>query len=629
MAFLKTPILALFVVFFVSCGTVPTNPHDQTGWDRSRFPRRVDGLLFYAVRNRSYGDVRELLSRRNPPNTNVSDRLGQSVLMWASWNGDLNIVRALLGHNPQRGRQRLDTSVVSGLGYNALFAFVMSDNIDPQTEDARSILKDMIRRDPGILRLTDYYGETIFHKLARSNWQNAFNNYFEIITGFMDNDKRQELLNLESRRGFSPLELAVELATRSDEAGMGTSRRDTLWLIDALINEIGNGITINDLYPGENRNHRLAVTAFNSGAGNLQAFIRIFRGKMMSDSVSDSTFTRDNEAFVAAYRSVLHIADREFSANRTLFIQIYNWYVGGAVFDPRYLYPPAFYDARDRIFYLARGRMDDAAIRREFFDRLRYDFPIARHMSIVDTRDNRQRPLLQFVIENPHVDIRTFEYFFSQIVLHELPLLGNGFGDYLNVAMVSRRKDIMHSLLARFPSYVPHISNLMSIHRGLAPDIAQEFMGQPWMDVLHLFMTDAYLASDRLLLHRMARFYAPQLQHNVEREHLLIRLFNPGHERFDVFEHLLRLRSRYFEGFHRIEDVRMDDEYIPILEILFANNQQVSIRYIVEYHIAITRGLSTGNRRVLEDMIGGELWLAYKETLEVTPDEDEEPYEQT
>ncbi|MCL2191946.1 MAG: ankyrin repeat domain-containing protein [Treponema sp.] len=198
---MKAKIFVLLLLLFLmnSCGHVVTGPQGIFDIDRIYFwhTRRhaSNRDLFDAVRRNDVDGVREALgTRRRGANPNVADNLGQSALMWASWNGMSDIVELLLS-----SRRNVNINRPSRNGYTALLCAAHVGRID---------IYRMLINAGADTQARDRNGETVLHKAIRSG-------NLELVRFILDSDgsdnnpDRNSLIDRPDSLYFTPLHFAV------------------------------------------------------------------------------------------------------------------------------------------------------------------------------------------------------------------------------------------------------------------------------------------------------------------------------------------------------------------------------------------------------------------------------------
>jgi len=570
---IKRLYLPLLMVVLFSCKSTPPSNY-PLGWDRNKFTQQ-DGRLFEAVKYGTVSDVSKALD--GSPDINVSDYLGQTAFMWACKIGNLDIINALLNHDKKNRDTKkykpLKINATSSpinpeLNYNALFCYIMSQTIVPSNQKAQNTLDSIINVDKTILDMTDWYGETVIHKLVRSN-----NDYFDVITKYMDGPKKKDLLNRESiKYRQSPLMLAVEL-------GNG-------WIIDAMIND---GTVIDDITDKD-----IPVYAFNQGNGDIEIFTSLFIGKM-KDDILNSRQREENRQFENAFAECSKGESTPgFKRKIFYFWEIYNNYRNPDITDPKDLEPREYLSRVNRIFDMLERKMTEKE-KLEFFDELE-GLPAALKKS--KNVNDMNRTLLQMVIEYQDTDV--FKSLLDRHVpLHRTPRPNNGTGDYLTIAMLKRKTDIMHILLNEYQNPASNIQSLMRPSTIIAGDIAADSFGRDDLtDPLLLFCTDRSLSSDTELLRKMAGFFESKYSiDNISYCTELLSELEKG-KHFGVYGFYLDNYSPYF---CKVEKLNGE----PVIKALLDNDQ----KELVRKHFKGNRELDKENEQALrKDQV---LWNEY------------------
>ena len=192
-----TKILVLLLAMFSmgSCAQTDRGPHGIFDIDRRYVRTRRNARnrdLFDAVKRSDVEGVRIELKRRGV-NPNIADTLGQTALMWASWNGMPDIVELLLGN------RQIDVNRSSNRGYTALLCAAHAGRDD--------IFEMLITRAD--VRASDDNGETVLHKAIRSG--NLEMVRFILADDNLGNLDRDWLINQPDTDDITPLHFAVLL----------------------------------------------------------------------------------------------------------------------------------------------------------------------------------------------------------------------------------------------------------------------------------------------------------------------------------------------------------------------------------------------------------------------------------
>ena len=163
-------------LFCFSCASAPIDKNllscDVETYNN---PLPANENLFYAVKSNDLKTVQEILNK--PANINVADRLGQSAVMWACWNGHYEILRYLLQFDAERSASSqypLNYQTESKEKYNPLFCLIMSNAMQTRnTLQSMELLINNERELTGVyqlLRKEDSFNENILHKAVRSGY---------------------------------------------------------------------------------------------------------------------------------------------------------------------------------------------------------------------------------------------------------------------------------------------------------------------------------------------------------------------------------------------------------------------------------------------------------------------------
>jgi len=522
---MRINILIYFLLTFIlfSCKSTPLyNPLD---WNRGKFKPK-DGKLFVAIKYGTNNDV--ITALKGVPDINVADYLDQTAFMWACRNGNLDIINELLSHNKEnidkktKNYKKLDIKAKSSpkepeLQYNALFCYIMSNSINPENQAAKDTLTKIINLDKSILDMTDWYGETVIHKMIRSN-----KNYLDIIISEMDENKKREILNKKSiKYQQSPLMLAIEL---------GNAR-----MIYALVkNGISDDITDNDL----------PIKAFNQGNGNLEVFLSIYKGKLIYDTKYSQPRVKNDQLEKEINDLLLRPMNSSFRDRISCFLQIINAYLNEKIVRPDDLEPEEYKKEKKRIFNMLQRRMTFAE-KNNFYEVIKY-FPSA--IKEIDEEDVIKRTLLQLVIEKQDFDV--FEWIMKNIPLeNNISPTGNGTGDYLTVAMLKRNKRVMDFLLSD-QNIRYNRDNLMTTYTRISEEFTTETFGKNEQNPLVLFCIDIELYSDRNLLIKIADFYKP----NYSQPEYCFKLLEEleKNDLFSIYEYFIDNYGQYFYEVNRL-----------------------------------------------------------------------------
>jgi len=546
---MRIKFILYFLLTFVLFSCKSTPPYNPLDWNRSKFKPK-DGKLFVAIKYGTNNDV--ITALKNAPDINVADYLEQTAFMWACRNGNLDIINELLNYNKEnidkktRNYKKLDINAKSSpktpeLQYNALFCYIMSNSINPEDQNAKDTLIKIIDLDKAIIDMTDWYGETVIHKMIRSN-----KNYFEIITKGMDEQKKKEIINKKSiKYQQSPLMLAIEL---------GNSQ-----MIDALVKDgISDDIT----------NIDLPIKAFNQGNGNLEVFLSIYKGKLIHDNKHSQPRIKNDQLDKEISDLLLRPLNVSFRNKIFYFLHIINAYRDEMIIKPDDLEPEEYKKEKKRIFNMLQRRMNFTE-KNNFYEIIKF-FPSA--IKEMDEEDTMKRTLLQLVIEKQDFDV--FEWIMKNIPLeNNIKPTGNGAGDYLTVAMLKRNKRVMDFLLSD-QNLRYNIENLMTTYTRISQEFAIDTFGKNEQNPLILFCTDDKLSNDRNLLVKLADFYKPNYSQPEYCFKLLEELEKINF--FTIYEYFL---DNYGQYFYDVDTLNGN----PVLGVLLDKEQKgLAQKYIMK-----------------------------------------------
>ena len=199
-------IIFVTVILLFSCKTPPSPDNDFDFNPKYNKPSiEINKALFFAVKNNDFNTVRDSLQKNAHPD--VADMLGQSALMWATWNGNENIVRLLLEEKTrffkkQKRRIPLFPSIVEAnrYGYNAIHCAAFKDRVNIY----QVLNKFYSNKWQSVVFSRDAAEETILHKAVKSGSYNMLNICLE-------EKNIGSIINNKNKHGYTPLHMAVLL----------------------------------------------------------------------------------------------------------------------------------------------------------------------------------------------------------------------------------------------------------------------------------------------------------------------------------------------------------------------------------------------------------------------------------
>jgi ankyrin repeat protein len=643
--FLRIVLTAIMASLIAGCATFDSN-ETLLGVDAPEKDRN----LFYAVKA---GDLKGV-ERWLGANVNVKDRLGQSALMWACWNGNLEIINKLLD------RPKIDVMKKSGnskidinLDYNALFCFIMSNNIIPaKTEgsydeiitgldssgdiSSNKTLAKLIRKNENILTLADSFGENAIHKIIRS----GHDEYMDTILAFLnenewreladkkkDLDKNREaiisleekirsnelyLLEKPNRLGERPIQLAVKL-------------QDVNMVRYLLSKNVI--VSDNELFPGGGDGGLLKLS-FDEGNGNFQIFIELLKAKyektleLRSGKVNDQRTgdgTDIDEKFGEYIRNFERDSRNEDAKKLAVdFRTKYEQYL--ALVNDSEKHSSDELDDKEytqtKLRLIALLKNDISGISSKEINEI--NGITGRYTSIVyEVDDSNRKSILQYAIENG--DFRCFKIIFEKIKPELLKPSGNGTGDYFVIAMVNKNKNVMEYLLEKNKKSVKSENNLMSLSSQYTPrnndTPVLKRNGVQITDPLRIFLIRLDREFDDFsLTNTILDFYGSNLQNPNYCEYFLHDYIDDDMDE-NIFNYIFISYKRDFDQISMIDGR-------PLYEYLLDPGENIEqtekMRKLLAYYIDKTDAIPPRNYRRLRELLSeheGEIEIQNIQTL--------------
>lgn len=475
-------VLSLFVWLFllIGCSSVPFTS-GLLECDTDIYKEQVDVDLFNAAKVGDLFNINTALEEK--ADINACDRLGQSALMWASWNGHSAVVKRFVSYDDlqrEKGKKNytsLKYSAVSKEKYNALFCLIMSNSI--QKKEAMECMELFLEREPKLLTMTDQYNENCLHKAIRSGNKEYLNFFLERLKK-TKNSKLVEQVNTFSE---TPLVLAVKL--RQAE------------MTKILIQEKA------DLDVKDSSGRSLSVLAFDNGQGDYNVYLEIMKEKLRV-AVEEGSSRDDTELKQAI--------DLCTSANtiKSLgpFIKVYNKFSSGEINNPEELDDGVFKETEKKFFAI----FDKTSFSQKDIGDIKemlYETPALVNSAQYFPAIDMYKTPLQLSIESGNKDL--FDAVFKSLKLSQIRRVGMGVGNYLVCAILNCQPEIIETLLAYEKSGKICPEELMATYHGLSPDLSEFDTSNP---VVQFIMTDD-LRADRGLLESVLSYYKPQFAENA------------------------------------------------------------------------------------------------------------------
>lgn len=517
----------MLLVLLAGCSSLPRT-NGLLECDTDKFKNQADVDLFNAAK---VGDVQNLKAAlSDKANMNSADRLGQTALMWAGWNGHEEIIKELVRHNDalmaskKKKGEPLKYNAPSQEKYNALFCVVMSNSF--RKDAALSCMKLLLEKEPRLLFMTDQYNETCLHKAVRSRNEE----YLKFFLERLKKEKKEKMVKMiEQKNTFSetPLILAVKL--------------QQLDMVNQLVKL--SDINVRDAYEKS-----LPVIAFDGGKGNYNVYLAVMQERLRriieeekqkpENSVKGRTHSREDAELFEALNAVNSMRT---SAYITPYYIVYNKIRDGAL-SPEELDDKFFHEAEDKFFSLLTKNSLTQDDIRSVKEQL-YAMPALMQLRQYDKRLDMQKTALQLCIENGNIDL--FNTIFKELKMNRVPAVASGCGNYLIYAILKNRPDIIKMLLEHRASGKVCPQELMASYHTFSPDLSAFKTGNP---VVQFLRTDK-LRNNESLLRSILSYYKTEFSGNPN---YAGQIFEVALECGD--EKLVDLITQY-EGFYRIEKV--------------------------------------------------------------------------
>lgn len=542
----------MLLVLLAGCSSIPRT-NGLLECDTDKFQKKADVSLFNAAKAGDIQNLREALSDK--ANMNAADRLGQTALMWACWNGHEEIIQELVRYNDslfaekKKRREPLKYSALSKEKYNALFCLVMSTSL--RKNAALSCMELLLEKEPQLLFMSDQYNETCLHKAVRSGNE-------EYLTFFLDRlkkEKKEKMAKMiEQKNSFSetPLILAVKL--------------QQLDMVHKLV-ELSD-MSVRDAY-----GKSLPVIAFDGGQGNYNVYLAVMKERLRRIVEEEKQASEHTEKARTQLREDAELFEALNAANNmstaayiTPFYVVYNKFKNGALI-PEELDDDFFHEAETKFFSLLTKNSVTQADIQTVKEQL-YGMPALMQSRQYVANHDMRKTVLQLCIENGNADL--FRAVFKELKMNRVPAVANGFGDYLVCAIVNGRADIIRTLLEYNASGRMCPQELMASYHTFSPDLSDFKTGNP---VVQFLRTDS-LRNDKMLLKDILSYYKTEFSNNPNYAgHIFEAALNCNDEQFV-------LRFAEYKGFYCIEKVFSGR---PLQFELFERNYFETLKAFIEY----------------------------------------------
>ena len=557
------PILFIPIIFlWVSCISMPVDKGllscDVETYNK---PLPANENLFYAVKAGNLKTVKQILNKR--VNINVADRLGQSILMWAGWNGHYEVLEYLLQFDAAQKKKSsypLNYKTESKEHYNPLFCLIMSNSM--QTGNTLKAMELLINSEKNVtgtyqlLEKEDSFNENILHKAVRSGTPEYLMFFIEQLEKI---DPTKVLLKKLLEKKNTSLETPLVLAVKLQNAKM----------VKILIDRGAN------ILERDNLDRGLSVLALNEGHGNYYVYLAVMQAKLK--------YALENEKTVKEKQGRAHLrTDSELEqiftsyTVRSPFKTTYNRFKDPDVLNPEQLEDTAYQETIKRFFNLifkADNREALAAIKTVVKEN-----PYVMQERIKDEETDTEKTALQISIENGNDDL--FITLFESANRNQIPKISQGYGDYLICAILYSRSRIIEKLLeynknSRLPekimSPMHYFTVELPIHSNHTPLPLVQFLrtdelrnNAELLDSMLIYYQPEYKNT-----HYTKQVYEEALRHNDEQ--LIELLYESSNTKSDFYElyeiydglyvHFVLLERNFFKALQMfLENSKFDKE---------------------------------------------------------------------
>ena len=560
-------IILSFCFLFISCVSV-IETDGLLECDTDKYPVNAGNTsnldLFNAAKTGYIAGVR--LALNNHANINVSDRLGQSALMWACWNGSSNIIDYMLNFDSeQRNKKKkikyLDYKAESKEKYNPLFCLIMSNSI--QTEKAKSCMKLLVEKSelyekrPVLLTKEDAYNENILHKAIRSG--NS-----EYLDFFLKELQKRKILDTFLEKRNKDSETPLILAVKQQEPEM----------IEILIK---NGADISATYKlSDGEEKSLSILAFNEGNGNFQTFLKVMQARLSkhdSNSKGDAKLNRED--------TKLRKKLEQYKAN-TDYWSVYNKFIDLSVTKPEDLDVDTYKTKENKFFkIIQRYEVSESDIKQ--IKEMLKESPYLLESRYFYEQNNEYKTALQISIEKGNLDL--FELILKYTNPYKIQPVSSGYSDYLICAIINNQPEMVEYLLSyRKKTSEQMIERLMSSNHHFDSDLVEMTSSETTGIPLVQFLRTEDLCNYSNLLDEVLAYYRPAYHNNPNYagqvyqevidnhdENLLLLLYKFSNDGEDFYNVKMIKNSKGVNS--PVESVLIDKNYVNALRQFYENSE--------------------------------------------------------
>jgi hypothetical protein len=496
--------------------------------------------------------------------------------------------------------------------YEEILAFLS----EPGNIDSNKTLAKLIRKKPGVLTLTDSFGENVVHKVIRSGhdeymdtilavlnekeWKNLSdqrkrnNGDARTAQNIADKIRSNELALLEKPNKFdeSPIRLAVKL--------------QDINMVRYLLSK-NVSIVDGELYRG-NTDEGLLQSSFDNGQGNYQIFIELLKKKYDQNlelrAGGDTNLAADSAVQIDTFLDYIRGIEQNGQDENTImlanrFRTKYEQYLAMTSDSARHqageLDDVVYAQRKQRLIALLEADVSYAETAE--IEGIINQFP----SFVYDMNESNRKSILQYAIENGSFEC--FRVIFDKIKPERLKPSGNNTGDYFIIAMVNRNKKVMEFFLKRSKerneNYI--MANYSTYTPGNDLPSVLKKNGTPVGDPLRIFFTAVDNEfNDPVIRQDILDFYGSNLHNPSYCEYILVDYIEEDIDK-DVFYSISSRYKKYFDQIYMIAGQ-------PLYQYLAGggqNDRQSEIMLeLLEYYIDKTDSISPGNYEEIQRLLG-------------------------
>lgn len=534
--------------------------------EKYKIPAEENIQFFNAAKCGDILSVKSALTKH--ANINSSDKLGQSALMWACWNGNEEVVKYLLDFDAKQRTEKskknkqqnfLNYKAESKEKYNPLFCLIMSNSMQSRKslECIKKIIsnEEVFEKNFSLLKREDSFGENVLHKAVRSGNEEILNFFIKKLS---EKKLLKDFIERKNSSSETPLILAIKL------------QQDRL--AEILI-ENGADILVSEINSGTEKS--ISVLSFNEGKGNFQTFLIVMKAKLKYAIEEEKLNNKETERKYPRVDEKLKQELEKFNADK-YYWNVYNKFSSGEINSPDELDDDVYKNIERNFFTLIqKTNMTDEDIMQ--IKQLVYKSPyLLQTSTYFDRNRNEKKSALQIILENGN--IKLFKILFNSLSINNIPSVSSGYSDYLVCAILNNQPQIIEFLL-NYSKNSPSLltEKIMSPIHNFDPDLIQNSTSEdPTGIPLVQFLRTQNLYENQELLKKTILYYKSQFSNtNYSRqiyeealnhcnENLILLLYESSKEKNDFYL-VDTVKSR------PIQFILLEKKYYKALEEFFTN----------------------------------------------------------